>query len=114
AGGACVYFAGDTDLFPEMSELGSVDLALLPVWGWGPFVGAGHLDPERAARALEMIRPRLSVPIHWGTLYPAGLNRLLPRFLTEPPLEFARLARRYAPDVRVEILAPGSDLSLDG
>ncbi len=33
-----------------MSRLaGQIDLALLPVWGWGPHVGSGHLDPVRAA-----------------------------------------------------------------
>ena len=44
-----VYFAGDTDLFAGMSALaGSIDLALLPVSGWGPTLGPGHLDPARA------------------------------------------------------------------
>ena len=48
--GRRVYFAGDTDLFAEMSEIGPVDLALLPVAGWGPELGSGgHLDPESAA-----------------------------------------------------------------
>ena len=67
-GGRTVYFAGDTDLFPQMSDLGPLDVALLPVWGWGASVGPGHLDPEAAARALQLLRPRLAVPIHWGTL----------------------------------------------
>ena len=32
-----VYFAGDTDLFPEMADLVEhLDVALLPIWGWGP------------------------------------------------------------------------------
>ena len=36
------YFAGDTDLFPEMHDLrGRVDVALLPVWGWGPRARGG-------------------------------------------------------------------------
>jgi L-ascorbate metabolism protein UlaG (beta-lactamase superfamily) len=109
-----VYFAGDTDLFPEMSELGPLDVALLPIWGWGSSVGAGHLDPERAARALQMLRPRLAVPIHWGTFYPLGLRRLQPEPLTEPPLEFARLAGRLAPEVEVRVLEPGSETELDG
>lgn len=108
-----VYFAGDTDLFPEMSELAPVDVALLPIWGWGLSVGEGHLDPERAARALEMIRPRLAVPIHWGTLYPAGLRRLRPEPLRAPPHEFERLASRLTPDVEVRVLQPGSETSLD-
>ena len=43
--GRSVYFAGDTDLFEEMSEIGPVDVALLPVWGWGPSVGRGPPRP---------------------------------------------------------------------
>lgn len=108
-----IYFAGDTDLFDGMASLGSLDLALLPVWGWGHKLGAGHLDPERAARALQMLRPRLAVPIHWGTYHPAGMRRTLGDRLTEPPLEFARLAAEYAPEVRVEVLEPGAGLALD-
>jgi L-ascorbate metabolism protein UlaG (beta-lactamase superfamily) len=108
-----VYFAGDTDLFRDMSELGPVDLALLPIWGWGPSVGTGHLDPEGAVRALEMIRPRLAIPIHWGTFYPVGLRLLRPEPLTEPPKEFARLASQLTPGVEVRILEPGSETNLD-
>lgn len=108
-----VYFAGDTDLFAEMSELGAIDLALLPVWGWGPSVGTGHLDPEKAARAASLIRPRIAVPIHWGTFYPAGLRRLRPESLVRPPLDFARLTAELAPNVDVRVLQPGSTTSLE-
>jgi L-ascorbate metabolism protein UlaG (beta-lactamase superfamily) len=108
-----VYFAGDTDLFDGMSEVGPVDVALLPVWGWGPSIGEGHLDPETAARALTLVRPRLAVPIHWGTFYPAGVRRWRPEPLVEPPQEFARLARELAPGVEVRVLQPGSETSLD-
>jgi L-ascorbate metabolism protein UlaG (beta-lactamase superfamily) len=107
-----IYFAGDTDLFAGMSELGSIDVALLPVWGWGTSAGEGHLDPEDAARALELLRPRMAVPIHWGTFFPLGLRRLRSRFLTEPPHEFARLAAELAPGVEVRILEPGSETTL--
>jgi L-ascorbate metabolism protein UlaG (beta-lactamase superfamily) len=113
SGARSVYFAGDTDLFPGMSELGPVDVALLPIWGWGPSVGEGHLNPERAARAVEVIQPRLAVPIHWGTFYPAGLRRLRPEPLTEPAREFARLANRLAPGVEVRVLDPGSETALE-
>ena len=113
ADGRAVYFAGDTELFGEMSNLGPLDLALLPVWGWGPSVGPGHLVPESAARGLELIRPRLAVPIHWGTFYPAGLRRLRPEPLVQPPLEFARLAHELAPEVEVRVLQPGSSTSLE-
>jgi L-ascorbate metabolism protein UlaG (beta-lactamase superfamily) len=107
-----VYFAGDTDLHPGMDALGRVDVALLPVWGWGPTIGPGHMDPEAAARALAVLRPRVAVPIHWGTLFPIGLARAHADRLTEPPREFARHAARLAPDVEVRILAPGATLSL--
>ena len=52
-----IYFAGDTELFDGMRELGPVDTALLPVWGWGTSLGAGHMDPEAAAEAAALIRP---------------------------------------------------------
>lgn len=110
--GRTVYFAGDTDLFREMADLDAVDLALVPIWGWGLTAGAGHLDPERAARALEMIRPRLAVPIHWGTFYPAGLRLLRPEPLTQPALEFERRAAQLAPDVEVRVVQPGSTTTL--
>ena len=111
--GRTVYFAGDTDLFGEMSELGPVDVALLPVWGWGPSVGEGHLDPEKAALAAALLQPRLAVPIHWGTFYPAGVRRLHPEPLARPPHEFARLARALAPEVEVRVLEPGAETSLE-
>jgi L-ascorbate metabolism protein UlaG (beta-lactamase superfamily) len=113
AGARRVYFAGDTDLFDGMAELApGLDVALLPVWGWGPTIGKGHLDPRRAAEALRLLRPRLAVPIHWGTLYPFGLRRIAPRRLTEPPREFARFAAQLAPEVEVQVLAPGEQLLL--
>jgi L-ascorbate metabolism protein UlaG (beta-lactamase superfamily) len=111
-GGRTVYFAGDTDLFPEMSDFGAVDLALLPVWGWGTSVGEGHLNPRTAAHALRRIRPRLAVPIHWGTFFPFGLRRFRPIFLTEPGPAFVRWAARIAPDVEVRVLEPGEELTL--
>ncbi|HEX5928292.1 MAG TPA: MBL fold metallo-hydrolase [Solirubrobacterales bacterium] len=108
-----VYFAGDTDLFDGMEGLGgSLDLALLPVWGWGPTLGPGHLDPERAARAAALLAPRIAVPIHWGTLYPFGLARLRPGPLRSPGREFAARLRQLAPQVEARVLSPGEATSL--
>lgn len=106
--GERAYFPGDTDVFEGMAELGPLDLALMPVWGWGPNLGPGHLDPAASARALRLLEPRVAVPIHWGTLYPAGLERLKPKPLAEPPVLFSRLASGEAPQVDVRVLAPGS------
>ncbi len=108
-----IYFAGDTDIFDGMAGLGpELDLALLPIWGWGPSIGPGHLDPERAARAAALLSPRIVIPIHWGTLYPLGLARLRPDPLRTPPREFETWMRDLAPQVETRVLAPGGATSL--
>ena len=115
ADGARVYFAGDTDLFPGMAELGpGIDVALLPIWGWGPTLGDGHLDPARAARAAALIRPRVAVPIHWGSLAPLGASRLWPWLLERPAERFADEMARTAPSVQVAVLHPGEALPISG
>jgi L-ascorbate metabolism protein UlaG (beta-lactamase superfamily) len=108
-----VYFAGDTDLFDAMEGLvPDLDLALVPVWGWGATLGRGkHLDPERAAEAMRRLRPRIAIPIHWGTYRPLHRSARA-RFLTEPAQAFAEAAARTAPDVAVHILHPGESLSV--
>jgi L-ascorbate metabolism protein UlaG (beta-lactamase superfamily) len=112
AAGRRIYFAGDTAVFDGMAELGPLDVALLPIWGWGPTLGAGHMDPDEAVRALELLRPRLAVPIHWGTLLPIGLRRRHGHVLRDPVEAFARGAAECCPDVRLAVLAPGEDLAL--
>jgi L-ascorbate metabolism protein UlaG (beta-lactamase superfamily) len=112
AGG--VWFAGDTDLHADMAALrGRVDIALLPVWGWGPSLGPGHLDPERAGRAVAIVRPRVVIPIHWGTFLPLGFGRRHRHALGRPPAAFAAHVRRLAPEVHVAQLAPGESLDPD-
>jgi L-ascorbate metabolism protein UlaG (beta-lactamase superfamily) len=113
AGGQRVYFAGDTELFDGMrSFAGRFDVALLPVWGWGPSLGPGHMDPLSAARAVEIVRPAIAVPIHWGTFFPVGLEALRGSALVEPPRVFARHVAELAPEVEVRVLAPGDELML--
>ncbi len=103
-----VYFAGDTDIFDGMRELGPLDVALLPIWGWGPKLGPRHLDPARAAEALTLLRPRIVVPIHWGTFWTP--------FADHPDdsraNEFVARARELAPEVDVRVLAHGETLAL--
>jgi L-ascorbate metabolism protein UlaG (beta-lactamase superfamily) len=101
-----VYFAGDTNLFPEMDGLVSdLDLALIPIWGWGPSLGRGeHLDPEGAAEAIALLHPATAVPIHWGTYAPLYLGlRAVPAYLAQPQAAFSAAAARLAPGVAVRI-----------
>ena len=114
-GSSSIYFAGDTDLFDGMSGLvPGLDVALLPVWGWGATLGRGkHLDPERAAEAVRLLHPRMAVPIHWGTFHPLHHGiRHAPAFLTEPGAAFAHAVAHVAPDVDVRVLSVGASLLL--
>ena len=106
-----VYFAGDTDLFEGMRELaGSLDVALVPVAGWGAHLPAGHLDPPRAAEAIRLLEPRIAIPIHWGTLASRPLRQL--GDLGAAPREFAELAADAGPAVDVHVLQPGQFLQV--
>lgn len=108
-GSARIYFAGDTDLFEGMRELAPrLDVALLPIAGWGPRLPPGHLDPARAAQALELLRPRIAVPIHWGTYTRIGLSR----DEAAPAKRFAELAAERAPGVDVRVLPVGGSLEV--
>jgi L-ascorbate metabolism protein UlaG (beta-lactamase superfamily) len=111
-GSARIYFAGDTDLFSGMAALAPLDLALLPVAGWGPRLPPGHLDPQRAAEALRLLRPRVAVPVHWGTYSLATKRRATPGVQRQPADEFRRFAAELAPDVDVRVLALGETLEL--
>ena len=111
---ARAYFAGDTDLFAGMADLSpGLDVALLPIWGWGSKLGPGHLDPRRAAEALVLLQPRIAVPIHWGTYYPIRLWGGRPEFITRPVESFRRHAAELAPSVDVRILGLGDTLDVD-
>jgi len=112
AGSATVYFAGDTGLFPGMSSLvPALDVALLPIGGWGPRLPEDHLDPERAAEALALLEPRLAIPVHWGTYRRLGL-RPEPAASETPPERFRRLAAELAPEVEVVVLEPGQSVQV--
>ncbi|MGA9859736.1 MAG: MBL fold metallo-hydrolase [Solirubrobacteraceae bacterium] len=106
-----VYFAGDTDLFDAMSGLaGRVDVALVPIWGWGPRIPAGHLDPVRAAEAVARVQAKIAIPIHWGTLRAWGAQRGLDP--VAPARAFAEAVAHVAPDTEVRILMTGQRTAL--
>ena len=112
-GSRSVYFAGDTELFDGMAELGPVDVALLPISGWGPSLGPGHMGPGEAAEAARAVRATTAIPIHWGTLYPMHTSfRGAPEAFERPPEEFVERLREIAPEIEARVLRPGEETLL--
>jgi len=60
AEGIRVYHAGDTDLIPELDQV-EADVALLPIGG------EYTMDAVEAAQAANKIKPKVAIPMHWGT-----------------------------------------------
>lgn len=116
-----IWVAGDTDLFdgledvPRASRRHRVDVAAVPVGGWGPRLSRGHLDPATAALACSRVGASVAVPVHWGTLHPPG-GRLLPPpgWLERPGPEFAVAVAEEAPGCRAVVLRPGERVDLPG
>jgi len=111
-GGLTVWFAGDTGPFAGLAHVpelagAPVDLALVPVGGWGPRLSGGHLDPVEAARACALVGARVAVPVHWGTLHAPASRRLPPGWMDRAGKAFEAAVRRLAPDVRACVLLPG-------
>ena len=107
-----VYFAGDTELFAGMADLAPLEAALVPIWGWGPSLGPGHMDPEQAAEAVALLRPEVAIPIHWGTLLPVGRRRTLGHLLRDPVDAFLAACAARVPSARIEVLEPGGSLDV--
>ena len=91
---------------------GEVDVALVPIWGWGTGLGPGHMDPEEAAQAVALVRPRIAVPIHWGTFLPIGMGRRHGHLLHDPPAAFARHVRQARAHDPRRHAAPGAGHTL--
>jgi L-ascorbate metabolism protein UlaG (beta-lactamase superfamily) len=90
-GGKRIYYSGDVDLIPEMSDLKNVDLALLPVGG------TYTMDASEAAKACAAIGCKAAVPYHWGDI--VGTEK--------DAQAFAKAAR-----CPVHVLHPGESLTL--
>ena len=105
------WYPGDTGPQLTLDEVAHVDLALMPVGGWGPSLGRGHLDARQAAQAIRSTHPVNAVPVHWGTWWPIGLPQR-PDLIDLPAVAFADRVARIAPSTRVHILRHGQSVKL--
>jgi L-ascorbate metabolism protein UlaG (beta-lactamase superfamily) len=96
----------------RMATLSDIDVALLPIWGWGSSLGTGHLDPTRAATATQLIRPGIVVPIHWGTYAPEDGRRHLPRWFDSPPEQFETALADADLSHHLHLLEPGQSVTV--
>ncbi|MFC9230516.1 MBL fold metallo-hydrolase [Streptomyces decoyicus] len=93
-----------------VEEVGPCEVALLPVGGWGPFLGHGHLDARRAAQAVARLAPCSAVPVHYGTYWPIGMDAVRPHEFHAPGQEFERQVALMAPEVTVHRLGHGESV----
>ncbi len=112
AGSTTVWFAGDTAPYPLMAHLADladapIDLALVPVGGWGPRLSGGHMDPVQAAHAVAACGARQAVPVHWGTLHAPASRGLPPGWMDRAGPAFVAACARIAPQCETMLLAPG-------
>lgn len=112
-----LWAAGDTSLYDDMVGLPGLvgvrrlDVALVPIGGWGPRLSAGHMGPVEAAEACVRTGARYVLPVHWGTLHAPFMTWMSDWF--DRPLDaFEDSLARAAPDCRLIRLAPGGTWSL--
>lgn len=74
--GESFWYPGDTGIHATMDEVAAVDLAIVPIGGWGPTLGEHHLNPETAAQAVAKVGARWTIPMHYGTFWPVGLEHV--------------------------------------
>lgn len=100
-----VFFAGDSALTEKFWEIGrtfDIDLALLPIGNYRPQIFRSmHMSPEDALTAMERLRAKRMVPIHWGAF------RLSLESVEDPPRRFADLLQEKRINPRATLLRPG-------
>jgi L-ascorbate metabolism protein UlaG (beta-lactamase superfamily) len=117
SGGVTLWVAGDTSLYDDMVQLPRLagverlDVALVPVGGWGPRLSAGHLGPAEAAEACARTGARHALPVHWGTLH-APFMTLRSDWFHRPLDAFETALAATAPDCQVIRLELGQTWSL--
>jgi L-ascorbate metabolism protein UlaG (beta-lactamase superfamily) len=103
-----VYFAGDTGAGPHFEQIrarfGPLRMALLPIGGFEPrsYLKASNLDPQEALEAHRVLRPEVSVAMHFGTFGLADDGQR-----EAPELLQAAITKANDPDLRFWVLGFG-------
>lgn len=95
-----IYHAGDTGVFLDMELIGELykpTIALLPIGGWFT------MGIREAVKAVELIKPKYVIPMHYNTF----------DVIKADPEEFTKLVRERTPEVRPIILKPGEEIEID-
>lgn len=96
--GRTIYHAGDTGVFGDMALIGSmhqIDVAMLPIGGFFT------MDAVQAAKAVELLKPKIVIPMHYNTWQPIKADP------NEFKAEVAKLSK-----AQVRILDPGQSLKI--
>ncbi len=94
--GKSVYHTGDTGIFGSMSLIGELykpNMMLLPI------DGLFNMSPRAAAKAVELVKPKIAIPMHYNTWEP----------IKKDPEEFKKYARNYA---EIIIIQPGESIRI--
>ena len=105
------WYPGDTGPKLALDEIAQLDIALLPVGGWGPSLGRGHLSAEQAAHVVCGTRPAHAIPVHWGTWWPIGLPQRSD-LIDLPAAAFAAHVARLFPTTEVHVLGHGQSINV--
>ena len=103
-----IYFGGDSGLTQKFRQIGtnySIDLAFLPIGHYRPAsFRSGHMSPEDALEAMEMLQAKRMVPIHWGAF------RLSLEPVEEPARRFLHLLEERRINPKAILLQPGEKI----
>lgn len=97
-GGHSIYHAGDTGVFGDMRLIGELyepEVALLPI---GDRFTMGI---KEAVKAVELIRPKIAIPVHYNTF----------EVIEQDPEEFKRAVEAKG-ETKVLIIHPGESIEL--
>jgi len=78
--GKRIYYCGDTDVIPEMKDI-TADVVIAPVGG------KYTMTAEEAAQAVNMIKPGLAIPVHYGDIIGSENDAVMFKKLCDVPVE---------------------------